>query len=196
MTRHVLDQLPLWVEGDLDPTGMATVDRHLNLCPDCRYAAMGLRASQDQLREALASPFTTADRERLRGRVMAQILAEGSTKPTRRLIPRSALLAAAAASLLLAGLLWRPGPAAVVPEPGPVPTAPQASPQQPPPTMAAQRSPLPLRIRGSAGSPQEAPPPTGLARIEFQTADPTIRIIWLAQSKPLPDTTPSTEEKS
>jgi hypothetical protein len=36
----------------------------------------------------------------------------------------------------------------------------------------------------------------GPARIEFQTADPTIRIIWLTQTRSLPETHPSLEEKS
>jgi hypothetical protein len=40
-----------------------------------------------------------------------------------------------------------------------------------------------------ADSPPEAP-----TRIEFQTADPTIRIIWLARATPLPEANPSTQE--
>ncbi|MBK8790199.1 MAG: zf-HC2 domain-containing protein [Holophagaceae bacterium] len=195
MTLHVLHQLPLWVEGDLDAADMAAVDRHLAQCPDCRSAAEGLRASQIQLREAMVSPFGTADRERLRRQVMAQVRAEAAAKPVRRLMPRSALLAACAASLLLAIFLWRQGPAVEVPQPTPAPSAPQ-QPPQPPPALALQQDRTPPTTRGPAASPREAPPPASPTRIEFQTADPTIRIIWLAQSNPLPDATPSLEEKS
>ncbi|MCE1205162.1 MAG: zf-HC2 domain-containing protein [Holophagaceae bacterium] len=193
MTRHVLHQLPLWVEGDLDAAGMAAVDRHLAQCPDCASAAGALRASQDLLREAMVSPFTTADRERLRGRVLAQVRVEASTKPTRRLIPRPALLAVGAATLLFTVILWRQEPTVAIPEPRPAPTAPQPPPE-PPPAVAFQRGPLPLRIRESAATPGKTTLPAIPTRIEFQTADPTIRIIWLAQSNPLPDTTPSMEE--
>lgn len=192
MTPHVLHQLPLWVEGDLDAADMAAVDRHLAQCPDCRSAAGDLRANQNLLREAMASPFEASDREGLRRQVMAQIRAEAAERPVRRLLPRPALLAACAASLLLAFLWWRQDPVAAVPQPAPVPKPLMQAPLLPP-TMAVRRDPLPPHPRGPVASPREAPPST---RIEFQTADPTIRIIWLAQSKSLPDPTPSTEEKS
>lgn len=195
MTLHVLAQIPLWVEGDLDAAGMAAVEHHLVQCPACRSAAQDLRASQDLLREATASPFEVSDRERLRRQVMTQIRAEAAAKPVRRLQPRSVLLAACAASLLLAIFLWRQGPAIAVPQPTAAPKAPQ-QPPQPPPALALQQDRTPPPTRGPAASPREAPPPAGPARIEFQTADPTIRIIWLAQAKPLPDPTPSLEENS
>ena len=52
------------------------------------------------------------------------------------------------------------------------------------------RLPAPRRIQ-EAEPPAQDPP----TRIEFQTADPNIRIIWLAQAKPLPDAThPLSEE--
>ena len=195
MTPHVLHQLPLWVESDLDAADMAVVDHHLAQCPDCRSAAENLRASQIQLREAMVSPFGASDRERLRRQVVAQIRAEGADKSVRSLLRHSALLAACAASLLLAVFLWRQGPAAVAPEPTSAPKGHQ-HPAQPPPALAVRQDPSPPRTRGPAASARVAQPPAGPTRIEFQTADPTIRIIWLAQSKPLPDTTPSLEENS
>jgi len=193
MTLHALDQLPLWVEGDLDAASLAAVEHHLAQCPDCASAAGDLRASQDLMRETMTSPFDASDRERLRRRVMAQVRTKAASRPVLRLLPRATLLAACAASLLLAILLGRQKPAVAIPELRPAPTAPHPHSPQPPPTMAVRRGLLPLRIREPAASPREAPHAT---RIEFQTADPTIRIIWLAQSKPLLDTTPSTEEKS
>lgn len=195
MTLHALDQLPLWAEGDLDAAEMAAVDRHLAQCLDCASAAGDLRASQNLLREATTVPFEASARERLRRKVMVQVHAEAAARPVRHLIPRSALMAACAASLLLAVFLWRQGPALAVQQPTAVLKAPQ-QPPQPPPTIAERQNPTSFPTRGPAASPREAPPPAGPARIEFQTADPTIRIIWLAQSKSLPDTTPSMEEKS
>jgi len=195
MTPHVLPQLPLWVDGDLDAASLAAVEHHLVQCPDCREAAESLRASQNLLREAMVPPFGVSDRERLRRQVMAQVRAETPAKPVRRLLPRAALLAACAASLLLTVFLWRRNPAVIVQHPAAVPNTPR-HPQQPPPAVAVrQDSPLHHTL-GSLAPLREAPPPLGPARIEFQTADPTIRIIWLAQSKPLSDTTPPSEEKS
>jgi hypothetical protein len=126
---------------------------------------------------------------------MVQVRAEGAAKPVRRLLPRFALLVACAASLLLTVFLRRQGPAAVAPEPTSAPKGHQ-HPAQPPPALAVRQDPSPPRTREPAASARVAQPPAGPTRIEFQTADPTIRIIWLAQSKPLPDTTPSLEENS
>ncbi|MFN7956964.1 MAG: zf-HC2 domain-containing protein [Holophagaceae bacterium] len=192
MTRHVLDLLPLWIGGDLDATDLDAVDRHLAQCPDCRAAAEDLRVSQAWLREALASPFDATDAERLRQGVMAQIPA--GARPARRLHLRPALLAAA---LLVAALVWREhagtGTPASVQAPHPsVPSAPAASaPSTPLPELTALPPP---RTRPRPRSRPASPAPDEPARIEFQTADPTIRIIWLAQARPLPDTAPFPEE--
>jgi len=202
MTPHVLHQLPLWVEGDLDAADMAAVDRHLAQCPECRAAAEDLRASQDLLREAMASPFETADRERLRGQVMAQVRAEAAAKPARRLIPRSALLAACAASLLLTVFVWRRGHEVVeggtpqlMPPPLPEAVLPSSPPDLPSNTVRRQAASLP-HPRGRPAPRQDLEPASQgePARIEFQTADPNIRIIWLAQAKPLPETDPFPEK--
>ena len=195
MTPHVLDQLPLWIEGDLAAAELAAVDRHLADCPACRAAAESLRTSQTWLREALAPPFDARDHDAFRRRVMDQIRAE-SRAPSRRLNPRPALLAACAAALLVATLTWRrerptsgrPAPmAALQPNPEPAPEAP--SPARAEPTGTAPRPARPRMATAPADSPPEAP-----TRIEFQTADPTIRIIWLAQAKPLPEANPPTQE--
>ncbi len=195
MMPHVLSQLPLWVEGDLDAASLTAVEHHLAHCPDCASAAGDLRASQDLLKEATTSPFEASDRARLRRQVMAQVRSEAAPRRVRRLLPRAALLAACAASLLLTVFLWRQAVAVAVQQPAALPKAPQ-QPPQPPPTVAVRQDPPAHHTPGPLAPLREAPPPLGPARIEFQTTDPTIRIIWLAQSKPLPDTTPPSEEKS
>lgn len=202
MTLHVLDQLPLWVEGDLNAADLATVEGHLAECTACHAAAERLRTTQTWLREALASPFDASDGVALRRSVMKQIRVEAATKPIRRLAIRRGLLAACAASLLIATLIWRRERPTVAPAPGiPAPTSalnPVAEPtlaasQRPAHHDSARILPPPTRPRTAvlpADSPPEAP-----ARIEFQTADPNIRIIWLARATPLPEAEPTRPEE-
>lgn len=193
MSRHVLDQLPLWIEGDLDPTEQVAVDTHLDQCPDCREAAEQLRASQSWLRETMTSPFDASDQERLRRKVMDQVRAEIVPKPVRRLAVRPGLLVACAATLLIATFTWRHAQPMIPPPPStqptvvtPLPTFPQPLPAQAqtdPLRMARAHTP-PHARREAPSLPQEEP-----ARIEIQTSNPNIRIIWLAQAKPLPEPT-------
>jgi hypothetical protein len=190
---HVLDRLPLWVEGDLNGAEMAEVEDHLHKCPACRKAAEQLQSSQVWLREAMDSPFERSDQERLRSRVMDQVRAESILKPAHRLVARQGLLTACAASLLVAVLVWRrdhrsPAPPAV-PEPPKV--ARNSAPSDPHPLPVHRDAPRVVQLRRQRPHTQrtESTPQDGPARIEFQTADPTIHIIWLAQAKPLSDAT-------
>lgn len=195
MTSHVLDLLPLWAGDDLGTAEMAAVDRHLEGCPACRAAAEDLRASRAWLREAMAAPFGVADHARLRRALMDRVAAEPRPRP---LSPRMRISLLAAAALLLASLTWalrQPQPTAPVAGPAvPEPALPGSKPALPQPhPLAARATPAPAR-RTPASAREEPPsPPATPARIEFQTADPNIRIIWLAQAKPLPETEPSTE---
>lgn len=202
MTVHVLDQLPLWVEGDLSAADLAQIEGHLAECPACAAAAERLRTSQAWLREALAPPFAPIDQENLRQTVMAQIRTEAAAKPVHPLAIRPALLAACAASLLIATLVWRRDRPAMAPAPGtPAPMAairPGAEPTQEASPRLARHDPARVPLPPTRPRPAIAPadsPPEEPARIEFQTADPNIRIIWLAQAKPLPETIPLIQEE-
>jgi predicted anti-sigma-YlaC factor YlaD len=206
MTTHVLDQLPLWVEGDLSPETAAAVDRHLAGCPECREAADRLRQSQAWLREALASPFDAADQDRLRQTVMERLRTEPLPSAARRVALAPALLAAAAV-LVVAVLTWNRPQGKAAPNsmagstPGSTPESATGTPEVPAPAQ-----PLPPRLQLARAAhaqaqlqsrlrPDAAALPRGEpTRIEFQTADPTIRIIWLAQATPLSDTAPFPEE--
>lgn len=197
MTRHVLDLLPLWVEGDLDAPTQAAVDRHLADCPPCRRAAEDLRISQAWLREALDPPFEAGDHADLQAAVLAELQAPAAAPLPWR---RPALLAAAA-TLLLAGLPWalrHPPLAGPAPAPAPSPSPPA----NPDPSRVSEpvREPAPPRPSSAARAPgavRPSPPasPEGApTRIEFRTADPSIRVIWLAQAAPA--TEPVPKEKS
>lgn len=185
MTSHVLDQLPLWVEGDLAPADQAAVEAHLTACPACRAEADRIQTTQAWLREALAPPFGPKDHAALQAAVLVRLAVREPAPP----LPsrRPALLAGLAAALALvavARLLSPRAPGTPERPAGAPPAAAPSPPVQPVRAPTEARAPSPPRAR-----PQPAAPtPDAPARIEFQTADPTIRIIWLAQAKPLPDT--------
>ncbi|HJV49090.1 MAG TPA: hypothetical protein VJ549_07430, partial [Geothrix sp.] len=180
---------------------LALLEGHLAECPTCQAAAESLRTSQAWLREALAPPFVPIDHENLRLAVITQLRTEAAAKPVRRLATRPALLAACAVSLLIATLVWRRGPREAVqlfglegppaPKTMAVAPPPDAQPSHAPRETPRLAQPSPrMALTQKAGSP----PPAEPARIEFQTADPNIRIIWLARATPLPDTNPSLQE--
>lgn len=194
--RHVLDRLPAWIAGDLDAPETGAVQAHLDQCAGCRAAADRIREGQAWLREALESPFDAADHAHLREAVMTQVRHVEPLRRTSPLRPRAALFATAAAALLALALAhpWRHLPSAP-PTPAPrllieagIP-APQAA------TRTAPSSPTPLRLARARPTPREAPDEaTGPTRIEFQTSDPSVRIIWLAQARPSPDPNPPLPE--
>lgn len=192
-TRHVLDRLPLWVEGDLSAQEAETIQSHLDQCADCQAAAERLRTSQAWLRESLAPPFDAVDHAALRDAVLAQVRSEPSPRRIPRLMPRTALLAACAAALLIAALLplghRLPGPPPPVASATPIPSA-HPLPFVPHPVS----HPLPRAARARPLRMARAEPPSGPSRIEFQTSDPSIRIIWLAQATPPTDPNPSLPE--
>ncbi|MDE3032332.1 MAG: zf-HC2 domain-containing protein [Acidobacteriota bacterium] len=195
-TRHVLDRLPLWLEGDLPEREAEAIQNHLNHCPDCQAAAERLRTSQAWLREALAPPFDAADHAALREAVMAQVRSAPSPRRLSRLVPRAALLAAGAAALLIAVLIpLRRRLPAPLPQVASAPSLPPAHPLPPPPSRSAPNSSIPLQMtRNHPLRMARVEPPPGPTRIEFQTSDPSIRIIWLAQATPSPDPNPPLPE--
>lgn len=193
--RQVQDQLPLWVEADLPAAVLAAVADHLQQCAACQTRAEALRASQAWLKDPEPPPFDLADRARLRREVMARIRAEAPRK-TAFLRPRP-LLAAAAVLLALLGT----GLVHFLPQ-APAPARPalaQASPRQvpipEPPILpaAVPARPIPRPHLAHRPSPSarsiEAEP--AVTRIELQTDNPQVRIIWLAQAQSEPLDSPA-----
>ena len=178
--RHVLSQLPLWVEGDMEGREASAVEAHLAACESCRAEAEMLRESQAWLKSA-PPPFGAEDRDSLRREVLARIRsAPAGRKPT--LVWWGAAAMAAAASLLIALFHHGRSEAASLPAPSvavivPPTTAPVA------PTLRvvsiARRHPVPRPLDPEAGP--------GASRIELQTSNPRIRIIWLARATTPPD---------
>ncbi len=196
--QHVLDRLPLWVGGDLDEAATAEVDAHLAACERCSAAAQALQKSQAWLKEASEAPFDEADHAALRRSVMARLQAEPEASLLDRIqafLRGSRLLLAAAAALLCAVATWARL------HPGQMPGAPAVATQVPTPVVAPAApiktgTPLPAqptrpqlaRVHARPlPTPATAAPDQGPARIELQTSNPHIRIIWLAKAMPEPD---------
>ncbi|HTL98519.1 MAG TPA: zf-HC2 domain-containing protein [Holophagaceae bacterium] len=189
IARHITHLLPLWVEGDLDARASAAVEAHLGLCEFCRAEADALRDSQAWLKSGGLPPFHDADRDRLRREVLARIGTEPRAPQRRAMGWGAAVLVAAATLVVLLFHRERPEPArgpaprvaAAVPAVVPPKSIPAPLPLVPRPVLVARRHPVP-----SHPDPDEAAGP-GASRIEMQTSNPQIRIIWLARATPRPD---------
>jgi anti-sigma factor RsiW len=197
MMNHVLDRLPDWVAGDLDGPEAEGVRAHLDRCQGCRAAADRIREGWTWLQEAMDPPFSAADHADLRRAILDRLRQERPPQPAARFAPRAAFLALAAAALLLLALAppWRHVPPAPG-RPAPPPWNEAHAPLLASPTQAESPRAAPPRLAQARPTPRTAPDrnpaPT---RIEFQTSDPTVRIIWLAQATPpsRPPFTPSEE---
>jgi hypothetical protein len=138
-------------------------------------------------------PFTDEDRAAMRRAVWREIEArrqlEGGFRPARLVLAGTALLAA-----VLVAVLWLRPPviapvvpafAAVTKDPATVAEAVQRQP--------AQESPRPPAIGRARPHvrPRRTEPEAVPVRIEFQTANPEVRIIWLVKKGEAAPTTPS-----
>lgn len=193
MNAHVLERLPLWVEGDLEAPEASAVQSHLEGCPACRAAAEALRESQAWVRTVDPAPFSPAERLALRASVLTQIRQEG--RPSRIRALRPYVLAAAAVLVLLVTTRFRSTPSVSAPETSRPATI---TPTHVPAATTLQASPRPVRIAHRKPAPDPDPIPAGssLSRIELQTSNPQIRIIWLAKCEPAPEPTPDPTEPS
>ncbi len=170
--RHVVDQLPLWVEGDLRAQEAAAVEAHLAACAECRAEAEAFRQSQAWLKED-GAPFTAEDREALRHAVLVRAQAPAESRKSWWAVGLTAL---AAASLLI--ILFRPQP---LPSVGALPPARPVAPS-PIPIVPAPVKPIRLARHRPIHPPLDEEAGPGASRIEIQTANPQIRIIWLARA--------------
>jgi len=206
---RIEELLPLYVGADLPEAEMTAVADHLAGCNRCSGLAADLNESASWFRGAETPVFDDSEMHRLRSavnrRIDDEIAAPGLPGLMDRIIAllgwRPALVATAGAIFLLAVLLYsfrsgsEPRPA-VTPDivrkaeirdvdESPKPDRPQAEPvrRKRPRKRAANRR-TNLVARTWPKTDLSASRPTEPLRIEMQTADPNIRIIWLAQASP------------
>lgn len=102
---HVLDELQLRLDRQLDPATLSRVEAHLETCASCRRAADELTSARDSLRALPASPLPAG----LAAQIDRLLDAETATTPS---APRRRWLTAAglavAAVVMLAFWIWRP----------------------------------------------------------------------------------------
>lgn len=189
--QQARELLPLGVEGDLARACGEALAAHLQACEACWKRAQALQASQAWLKGAPPMPFTVEERAELRRTVMVQV--RERTAP-RRLRARWLLGVAAVGLGLLVPVRFHRHVAVPLTRPAPVAVA-QVAAQPSLPLPLPLPRPLPLTGRVRQQHPQVRPAPVEaapvLARIEFTTGNPGIRIIWLARTSDAPGGSPN-----
>lgn len=205
---HVTDKLPLWVGGDLMEQDALPVRAHLEHCPECRFEAAAYRDAMSSLRMPPQLPFTEAERTAMRLEIMARVRKLRAPKPTRA----TPWLLAAAASIpammlfhalyALHGAKEKPVPAAVqaVSRFDTLETARKTGQTEPavgeangqtgttvvarqPLIESAEPAPAARRERtANASIVAVQRRESSVTRIEFQTANPDIKIIWFTRA--------------
>lgn len=104
-TLHVLDELQLRLDRQLDPATLARVETHLETCASCRRAADELTRTRDLLRALPARPLPAGMAAEI-DRLLEAEAASPPSAPHRRWLLAAGL--AAAAIVLLAVWIWRP----------------------------------------------------------------------------------------
>jgi anti-sigma factor RsiW len=67
--RDILSRISAYLDGDLDSTVCAAIERHCQACPQCGELVKGLRETMGLCRQAASVPLPDAVRERARARV-------------------------------------------------------------------------------------------------------------------------------
>lgn len=181
--------LPLSVGDDLDAGRSGEVSAHLAVCERCRALEAGLRDSREWLESVPPPPLEESDYSAVRRGVWERIEGKGNTAAERlprhagRLVLAGGLLAGA---LLAAFLSVRSHSRTLQPEARGLVASPAAA-ATPEPGLLVRNSPDPSPVHAISTAPRArvrpAVPPAGssVVRIEFQTANPGVRIIWLVK---------------
>ena len=181
--------LPLFVGRDLDPARMSEVAAHLLSCEHCRGLHAELAAGRAFLEASPSEPLSEADYADLRRAVWRRIEAD-SGRPARGGLGRLVLATAGLAAVALAAILVVHARPQVPRAPGQTPAAlrkelpvaalPEAPREEPPAPSPARSVGDPPRkaVRMAARGTE-----SHVVRIEFQTANPDVRIIWLVKKR-------------
>ena len=188
---HIQNLLPLYIEGDLPSQQADTVRAHLFSCPRCRESVSEYEASQEWLRASASTQLDDRFFDDLRASVWRGI--EESNKPS-VFFPRWSWAIAFALLLITAGALLYssmppvrdvPDVVKLPPSPG-TPSVAAVTEPHPPEVKRRPRRMRPLRMTPLLPAPAQAERTEvahdgsdSMLRIEIQTADPNVRIIWL-----------------
>jgi anti-sigma factor RsiW len=209
--RSAQATLPLFVEGDLPRRKAARVQRHLDDCVGCREIAAEFRRSQQWL-HALPGPIVAgASLERMRRSVQRRLEAEPRPATWRLAIERGwaalrhwtsqPFFAAAALMIVVMGSVAvthveglrgsRLGPGSNLASERAIETGSDESAElsDDPEMVLAQATPEELADGNEGGEAEAADQRAGdHMRIEIQTQDPNVRIIWFAPAASDPAT--------
>jgi anti-sigma factor RsiW len=185
----VAKALPLYVGHDLKEGRSREISAHLERCGPCRAIEAGLRESRAWLEAGPRPPLDETDYSAVRRGVWQRIESQEEGAGKRRLPGAGRLVLAGgllAAALLAALLSVRQRPEAfppavqrpavspvTAPAVEPVVTADGSPEPAPDETISSAR---PARVRPAARAEQQS-----VVKIEFQTANPGVRIIWLVK---------------
>jgi anti-sigma factor RsiW len=200
--------IPLYVEGDLSQRRMQTVRLHVEGCAQCRDKVEGFRASQRWLHAAPSLEVGGATLEGLRRSVWTRVASEPAPSAAWRHIERgwAALRhwSAQPAMATLALFVVVTGSFALSRVSGPsLRPAAHHRPLPQDPTVAPAEEPVgePVLARASVEDSDEMEPGSADSvepavaddsmRIEIQTRDPDVRIIWFS---PTEDRAPPVED--
>jgi hypothetical protein len=189
--------LALRAGGDLPERDLERLGAHLESCAGCRPLGEELAASFAWTKAFGAPPVSEADYAAMRREVWRRIEA-GGAKPAAPFAGRRLVLTAAGlfAAALAAVLLVRRAPrestqvAAVLPPAAVAAGRPSPAPAREEASVSAAPAPLvtaPARVTASNSRSRVRPRPPAVSgesaveRIEFRTANPNVRIIWLVK---------------
>ena len=210
--HHALDKLPLWASADLSPSEMKEVDKHIEQCPECRAEALAYTQALALLQRPMEPPLAKQERLSVRNSVMAEIrkMDRVEVLPPRAKRPYLLAVAAALPAALLLYITWPQPPnkqntvAIAQPvdsarggearqEAGPLLDTFQEEEEELAPKGIALAAQPPERrgrqIAHAKDQPdaivEQEPRASSVVRIEFQTENPNIKIIWVPQSSNL-----------
>jgi anti-sigma factor RsiW len=187
---RVLKALPLFVGRDLEEVPAREVAAHLEACLACRAVEAELHESRAWLRAAGEAPFDEADYAAVRRGAWRQI--EERTQPREKGLGISALVFSGIASLcVVVGAHLVSGPRAGDPAASARKAAESLAGAAPKPVepaaVAAVMSRLPPpRRRAAPERHRQSARATEIVKIEFRTANPDVRIIWLVKEGGIP----------
>jgi Putative zinc-finger len=184
--------LPLSVGEELEGRQKREVEEHLAACEGCRLFQEDLLRGRAWIASIPVPPLGEAESGELRRGVWREIESRGLRAGGA--VPRYRRFAVSSAAALLVAVLvglavlsrGRPGPVASPPVAA-LPTAPEETVVAVAPARTVEESaapePVPAKarpLRARAGRHTGAVP-SEVVKIEFQTANPDVRIIWLVK---------------